>query len=707
MELANIHPRPPALRLFDAGMGDGTVLARTMRAMHNRFPTMPFYIVGKEISLEDVRLVLEKMPDRLFEHPATVLVMTNMYYSEAPWLKPNSVNAATSLVWHEVSLTGNTAHEFETQITDLGPFLADHWRARMSRASGNPVYEKPVVLVIYREDHRFLLDQVRPRRGFTDAEYDLVIASQPYRARAPLEFKARRVVAPLARALAPGGRLIAIHSHGNDPGLEIIQRIWPGENPFTTRSPRSAACDQGGTRQRRPRPEFWRVRRCTFAVPLRHAHAAERDQRHDRHFDTVRRVECRGLCRADRGPAAVRGDQQRCLSRRDQGGAARARRAVVLGRVLRDLAQAGFRLMDAAPLTTTQHQRVAALIGNCSIELSPRDELAGEALRRLLDPGTSVFVNHPPSVTHHDIVAACARLRRAGFVPVPHVAARRLASFTQASDFLQRAAGEATVDRILLIGGDDSPVGPFRASLDLLATGLIERHSIGNVAFGGYPEGHPSIDARTLDTALQAKVALAQQRGLAVSLVTQFGFEAQPILRWIAALRARGINCPVHVGVAGPASVATLAKFADPLWHRRVAPRTGARPYGIRTHPRRGHARRPDRRTGGRRGRAGADRRSACLHLWRRAPYRGVASHKRLNCDPRAEQNRNFGEPSLPWLRRISATNPRNGNRVSFLFSNVSPADISAPWGGGERCSGPYSFFWRWQPAAPRHRPAT
>ena len=234
MELANIHPRPPALRLFDAGMGDGTVLARTMRAMHARFPTMPFHIVGKEISLEDVRLVLEKMPDRLFEHPATVLVMTNMYYSEAPWLQPNSVNAATSLVWHELSLSGNTAHEFETQVTELGPFLTDNWRARMSRTSGNPVYEKPVVLVIYREDHKFLLDQVRPRRGFTEAEFDLIIASQPYRARAPLEFKARRVVAPLARALAPGGRLIAIHSHGNDPGLDIIRRIWPGENPFTT-----------------------------------------------------------------------------------------------------------------------------------------------------------------------------------------------------------------------------------------------------------------------------------------------------------------------------------------------------------------------------------------------------------------------------------------------------------------------------------------
>ena len=234
LELANIHPRPPALRVFDAGMGDGTVLARTMRAMHTRFPTMPFYIVGKELSVEDVRLVLEKMPDRLYEHPAMVLVITNMFYSEAPWLKPNSVTSATSLVWHELSLTGNTAHEFEAQITDLQPFLAEHWGARISPSTGNPVYEKPVVLVIYRDDHKFLLDQVRPRRGFTNAEYDLVIASQPYRARAPIEFKAKRVVAPLARSLAPGGRLIAIHSHGHDPGLEVIQKVWPGENPFTT-----------------------------------------------------------------------------------------------------------------------------------------------------------------------------------------------------------------------------------------------------------------------------------------------------------------------------------------------------------------------------------------------------------------------------------------------------------------------------------------
>jgi hypothetical protein len=232
MELANIHPRPPAVRVFDAGVGDGTVLARVMRAMHHRFPTMPFYIVGKEISLEDVRLALEKMPDRFYEHPGTVLVMTNLYYREAPWLTPNSVTAATSLVWQELVLSGSTAHEFEEQITGLAPFLEENWRAHAHPASGNPVYERPTVLVIYREDHRFMLDPIIPRRGGTEADYDLVLASQPYRARAPLEFKASRVVAPLAKSLGPGGRLLGIHSHGDDPAQEIVQGMWPGENPF-------------------------------------------------------------------------------------------------------------------------------------------------------------------------------------------------------------------------------------------------------------------------------------------------------------------------------------------------------------------------------------------------------------------------------------------------------------------------------------------
>ena len=234
LEFANVHPRPPAMRLFDAGVGDGTVLARVMRAMHDRTPNMPFYVVGKEISLEDIRLALQKMADRFLEHPSTVLVLTNLAYADAPWLAVKSMTAATSLVWHELSLSGNTAYRFQEQVTDLESFLAENWKARVSAKTGNPVYERPVVLVIYRDDHKFLLDPIIPKPGGTVANYDLVIASQPYRARASLDFKAKRVIAPLARALGPGGRLIAIHSHGHDPGMDIIRRVWPDDNPFIT-----------------------------------------------------------------------------------------------------------------------------------------------------------------------------------------------------------------------------------------------------------------------------------------------------------------------------------------------------------------------------------------------------------------------------------------------------------------------------------------
>ena len=231
-ELPGLRPTPPALRVFDAGVGDGTVLARVMRSMHQRFPTLPFYIVGKEISLEDVRLTLEKLPDRFFEHPATVLVLTNLYYKEAPWLTPHAIAATLSLVWQEVPLTGTTSRDFETQITSLQPFLAENWRAAMHPTNGNPMYVRPTVLVIYREDHKFQLTRVLPQRTAPRADFDLVIASQPYRLRATLEFKASKVIAPLAKSLAPGGRLVAVHSHGGDPGLEIIQGIWPNENPF-------------------------------------------------------------------------------------------------------------------------------------------------------------------------------------------------------------------------------------------------------------------------------------------------------------------------------------------------------------------------------------------------------------------------------------------------------------------------------------------
>jgi len=231
-ELSYLQPSPPAIRIFDAGMGDATVLSRLMRSIHHAFPTAPLFVVAKEISLEDVRLGLDKMPDRFHEHPATVFVVTNLHYSESPRLTPRDAPAAAALNWREVRLCGPSAHGWAEQIEELNETLADGWQTKASPKTGNPIYVRPSVLVIYREDHEFLLDSVIPKPGHTTGDYDLILASQPWRARMSAEFKAQKVLAPLARALAPRGRLLAIQSYGHDPGLEVVQKVWPDENPF-------------------------------------------------------------------------------------------------------------------------------------------------------------------------------------------------------------------------------------------------------------------------------------------------------------------------------------------------------------------------------------------------------------------------------------------------------------------------------------------
>jgi hypothetical protein len=233
-ELETIVPEPPAIRFFDAGIGDGTILARVIRQMHRRYDRVPFFIAGKEISLEDIRLFLDKVPDRLFEHPEMVIAITNISYADAPWLSPKSPEARERMVWKEVALRGATSADFERQIQELLPFLTKTWTTTVSEKTGSMIPETPTVLVLYREDCRFLLEQVIPRKAEPRADYDLVLASQPFRLRASVDFKVRRVLAPLARALRVGGRLLGIHSAGSDPGMEMVQRVWPGEDPFVT-----------------------------------------------------------------------------------------------------------------------------------------------------------------------------------------------------------------------------------------------------------------------------------------------------------------------------------------------------------------------------------------------------------------------------------------------------------------------------------------
>ena len=202
------------MRIFDAGVGDGSVLSSLLRRMHEAYPTMPFLVVGKEISIEDASLTLEKLPDRFSEHPQLVVAITNMFYSEAPSLNPATAEKRAALNWVEVPLEGETAHDFDRQIQDLAPLVKDHWQVTSSPKTGNPLYSTPSVLVLFRADHRFQLDSVIPRRGAFD---DGGGRSRRFRQRAG----GGRAGGPGDPALGPGA------SAGRDRGQADAGHIAP------------------------------------------------------------------------------------------------------------------------------------------------------------------------------------------------------------------------------------------------------------------------------------------------------------------------------------------------------------------------------------------------------------------------------------------------------------------------------------------------
>jgi methylenetetrahydrofolate reductase (NADPH) len=213
-------------------------------------------------------------------------------------------------------------------------------------------------------------------------------------------------------------------------------------------------------------------------------------------------------------------------------------------------------LPDASPL------ELAALLPQASVEVSSRGHQLDE-LRDNFAPGIDVTITFLPGDNYRHNIETAVALRRAGFNPVPHIAAREMPSREALDDFLARARGEADVTRIVVIAGDVAIAkGPYRSSLDVCASGLIEARGIASLSVAGHPEGHPYLSATNAFKVLEAWRDWGQLTAIRVDVVTQFCFESAPILEWIGELEARGLGLPVIVGLAGPASPATLTKFA-------------------------------------------------------------------------------------------------------------------------------------------------
>jgi methylenetetrahydrofolate reductase (NADPH) len=202
------------------------------------------------------------------------------------------------------------------------------------------------------------------------------------------------------------------------------------------------------------------------------------------------------------------------------------------------------------------------LLPSASVEVSSHG-LQLDALRDNFAAGCDVTITFLPGDNFRGNIATASALRRAGYNPVPHIAAREIGSREVLDDVLSRLRGEADVRRVLLIAGDVAGArGPFKASRDVAATGLLQKHGITSLSVAGHPEGHPFLDEAAAIKGLQAWQDFARDTGIHVDIVTQFCFESAPIVNWLGQLTSHGIALPVIIGLAGPATPATLTKFA-------------------------------------------------------------------------------------------------------------------------------------------------
>jgi len=207
------------------------------------------------------------------------------------------------------------------------------------------------------------------------------------------------------------------------------------------------------------------------------------------------------------------------------------------------------------------------LTGGWSIEVMPRTAAKIDSFRDILPPETRVYIAHIAGTPIEDMVATARRLSDQGFAVMPHLPARLIADAAMLEDWLTRYREEANVTQALLLGGGVStPAGAFDSSMQMIETGLFDRFGFTHLHVAGHPEGNRDIDAdgssALVDDALMWKQDFSERTDAHIAIATQFAFDARVVIDWAERIQALGVTLPIHVGIAGPAKLQTLLKFA-------------------------------------------------------------------------------------------------------------------------------------------------
>ena len=222
---------------------------------------------------------------------------------------------------------------------------------------------------------------------------------------------------------------------------------------------------------------------------------------------------------------------------------------------------------DEGPVPGTLSKDVEAFLQGYSIEVMPRTAQKVDDFRAILPAGTRVYIAHIEGTPIEDMVATAKRLNAEGFPVMPHFPARIIKDQATLEDWIARYQGEADVNQALLLaGGVDQPHGDFHSSMQLMESGAFDRAGFKRLHVAGHPEGNKDIDPdgslKNVEDAIHWKQQFSERTDADMAIATQFAFEAAPIIAWADALRDAGITLPIHIGIAGPAKLQTMIKFA-------------------------------------------------------------------------------------------------------------------------------------------------
>ena len=206
---------------------------------------------------------------------------------------------------------------------------------------------------------------------------------------------------------------------------------------------------------------------------------------------------------------------------------------------------------------------IVNFLADFTAETTPFSAAKVEDFREVLRPGTTVFITFLPGSNFEDTIAVAARLRKEGFNPVPHLAARSIPSADFLDENLRRLRNEADINEVLTIAGAvEEPVGEFSDSMQVLNTGLIDKHGIKKIGVAGHPEGSPDMSDDAITAALNWKNDFADRSDAELYIVTQFCFEVEPIIAWDKAMKAAGNTLQIRIGLPGIATIKTLLNYS-------------------------------------------------------------------------------------------------------------------------------------------------